>query len=199
MRSAVTAAARGKVVLTASDRDLSVTLSFATGRVDVSDGGDDDSRAPSMAGPWLELAHVCSGQRSPVRAIAAGELHVAPRGHPARLLAAGFALSAPATREQLTRRWLAAGVALATLALLWSAGHHPTWHIHDVVCPVDSFKGGPMVNSSRIVRAGLDSGAGVMLMSGNVPRGALCSTNDVSRLIEELQYAVAVAPDRPYP
>jgi len=31
-------------------------------------------------------------------------------------------------------------------------------------------------------------GAGVMLMSGEIPRGSLCSSNDVSHLIEELQY-----------
>ncbi|HEY3951943.1 MAG TPA: hypothetical protein VGM53_01085, partial [Streptosporangiaceae bacterium] len=34
---------------------------------------------------------------------------------------------------------------------------------------------------------GMD-GAGVMLMSGDIPRGSLCSTNAVSQLIEELQY-----------
>jgi hypothetical protein len=38
------------------------------------------------------------------------------------------------------------------------------------------------------------SGAGVMLMSGDVPRGSLCSTNDVSNLIEELQFALGEGP-----
>ena len=32
------------------------------------------------------------------------------------------------------------------------------------------------------------TGAGIMLMSGDVPRGSVCTTNDVSALIEELQY-----------
>ena len=38
------------------------------------------------------------------------------------------------------------------------------------------------------------SGAGVMLMSGDVPRGSLCSTNDVSQLIEDLQYTLGEGP-----
>lgn len=38
------------------------------------------------------------------------------------------------------------------------------------------------------------SGAGIMLMSGDVPRGSLHSTNDVSHLIEELQYTLGEGP-----
>jgi hypothetical protein len=38
------------------------------------------------------------------------------------------------------------------------------------------------------------SGAGVMLMSGDVPRGSLCTTNDVSNLIEELQFTLGEGP-----
>ena len=34
------------------------------------------------------------------------------------------------------------------------------------------------------------TGAGVMLMSGETPRGSLCTSNEVSRLIEELQYTL---------
>src|SRR5436309_5704618 len=37
-------------------------------------------------------------------------------------------------------------------------------------------------------------GAGVMLMSGDIPRGSLCSTNAVSQLIEELQYTLGEGP-----
>ena len=37
-------------------------------------------------------------------------------------------------------------------------------------------------------------GAGVMLMSGEIPRGSLCSSNDVSHLIEELQYTLGEGP-----
>jgi len=38
------------------------------------------------------------------------------------------------------------------------------------------------------------SGAGIMLMSGDVPRGSVCSTNQVSALIEQLQYTLGEGP-----
>jgi GAF domain-containing protein len=38
------------------------------------------------------------------------------------------------------------------------------------------------------------SGAGIMLLSGEVPRGSVCTTNDVSALIEQLQYALGEGP-----
>jgi GAF domain-containing protein len=38
------------------------------------------------------------------------------------------------------------------------------------------------------------SGAGVMLMSGDVPQGSLCTTNSVSNVIEELQYTLGEGP-----
>jgi hypothetical protein len=37
-------------------------------------------------------------------------------------------------------------------------------------------------------------GAGVMLMSGDIPRGSLCATGEVSTLIEELQYTLGEGP-----
>src|SRR5256885_5105089 len=37
-------------------------------------------------------------------------------------------------------------------------------------------------------------GAGIMLMSGDIPRGSLCTTNAVSHLIEELQYTLGEGP-----
>jgi GAF domain-containing protein len=38
------------------------------------------------------------------------------------------------------------------------------------------------------------SGAGVMLMSGDIPQGSLCTTDSVSQLIEELQYTPGEGP-----
>ena len=38
------------------------------------------------------------------------------------------------------------------------------------------------------------TGAGVMLMSGDVARGSLCASNEVSQLIEELQYTLGEGP-----
>jgi GAF domain-containing protein len=38
------------------------------------------------------------------------------------------------------------------------------------------------------------TGAGIMLMSGDVPHGSLCTTDGVSELIEDLQYALGEGP-----
>lgn len=38
------------------------------------------------------------------------------------------------------------------------------------------------------------SGAGIMLMSDDVPQGAVCTTNDVSDLIEQLQFGLSEGP-----
>jgi hypothetical protein len=38
------------------------------------------------------------------------------------------------------------------------------------------------------------SGAGIMLMSGNTPRGSICSSNEISALIEELQFSLGEGP-----
>jgi hypothetical protein len=38
------------------------------------------------------------------------------------------------------------------------------------------------------------TGAGVMLMSGEIPRGSLCTSDEVSHLIEELQYTLGEGP-----
>lgn len=38
------------------------------------------------------------------------------------------------------------------------------------------------------------NGAGVMLMSGDIPTGSLCTSDDVSELIEELQYTLGEGP-----
>jgi hypothetical protein len=61
-----------------------------------------------------------------------------------------------------------------------------------IVSELDEAGGDP--SSARLcqVAAGiLDvSGAGVMLMSGDLHRGSLCTTNAVSALIEDLQYSL---------
>jgi hypothetical protein len=38
------------------------------------------------------------------------------------------------------------------------------------------------------------SGTGIMLMSGDIPQGSLCSTDGVSALIEDLQYTLGEGP-----
>ena len=56
----------------------------------------------------------------------------------------------------------------------------------------------PLLDTARLCEVCADvtdmSGAGIMLMSGDVPRGSLCSTNEVSQLIEELQYSLGEGP-----
>src|SRR6478609_4422051 len=59
-------------------------------------------------------------------------------------------------------------------------------------------EGGEAWSSARlcgVCRGIVDvSGAGVMLMSGDMPRGSLCTTDEVSQLIEELQYTLGEGP-----
>jgi GAF domain-containing protein len=59
-------------------------------------------------------------------------------------------------------------------------------------------RGGAGWSSSRLCSACPDivgvSGAGVMLMSGDVPRGSLCTTDRVSHLIEDLQFTLGEGP-----
>lgn len=92
-RSLAARLTRGDVVLLASDRDVAVTLSFRPGEILVEEGGTPG--AAVLSGAWLDLARVCSGQRSPVAALVARELRVA-RGRGIRAAAgAGLALSVP--------------------------------------------------------------------------------------------------------
>src|SRR5882762_2099542 len=58
--------------------------------------------------------------------------------------------------------------------------------------------GGGERSSARLCEVSTDiigmSGAGIMLMSGDVPQGSVCTTNDVSALIEDLQYTLGEGP-----
>src|SRR5487761_776827 len=53
-------------------------------------------------------------------------------------------------------------------------------------------------SSARLCEVSADivevTGSGVMLMSGDVPRGSLCATDEVSRVIEDLQYTLGEGP-----
>ena len=54
------------------------------------------------------------------------------------------------------------------------------------------------LETSRLCEVGAEvtgmSGAGIMLMSGEIPQGSLCTANEVSALIEDLQYALGEGP-----
>ncbi len=92
-RRRVASTSRGEIVLSASDRDVSVTLSFRGDEIVISEGALDT--APALRGAWLEMAAVCSGRLNPLRAMAQGKLSVALRRSPALVAATGFVLSVP--------------------------------------------------------------------------------------------------------
>lgn len=92
-RARVAGLARGDVVLTASDRDVSVTLSFRGREVVVINGKTEGAAA--LAGPWLEMAKLCSGQVNPLKAVMRRELMIEPRGRLDAMAAAGYVLSIP--------------------------------------------------------------------------------------------------------
>ncbi|MBI2168418.1 MAG: hypothetical protein HYU28_02800 [Actinobacteria bacterium] len=117
-RAAVARVARGDLVLNASDRDVSVTLSFRPGEVVVSNGAAEG--APVLAGPWLDMAGVCSGRTSPVAALLRRRLRVTRGDRMSVVPAGGFTLSVPASfygESNRRRRILVAGVALLLLAV----------------------------------------------------------------------------------
>lgn len=116
---------RGDVVLLAADRDLAVTLSFRPGEVVIRDGAVPG--VPVLAGEWLDLAMMCSGQRSPVAAVASGELRVKVARGMLAAAGAGVALSVPKSfyeenPEPARHRRLAALVLLALVVAATSTG-----------------------------------------------------------------------------
>lgn len=92
-RRRVASRTRGEVALRAADRDVAITLSFGDGEVVIAEGVTDE--APVLSGPWLTMAQMCSGQLSPVKALATKQLHVSDMHNPARIAAVGFVLSVP--------------------------------------------------------------------------------------------------------
>jgi GAF domain-containing protein len=92
-----------------------------------------------------------------------------------------------------------------TVAMLWAVPPAFGWNrgvdmagsrLHRILAEISD--GGDPWSSARLCVAcpGIVEvdGAGVMLMSGDIPRGSLCSSNDVSHLIEELQYTLGEGP-----
>lgn len=61
-----------------------------------------------------------------------------------------------------------------------------------------SASGDGVPSTARLCEVAADitsmTGAGIMLMSGDVPRGSLCSSNEVSALIEDLQFTLGEGP-----
>jgi len=125
-RARVAARTRGALVLTAADRDLSITLAFGRGEIVVTDGALPG--APSMAGSWLAMSRVCSGRISPMRALVDRELTLG-RGRRLWVVpAGGYVLSVPASfyddagavAERRRKMFIGAGIA-AVLVLVVAA------------------------------------------------------------------------------
>ena len=116
-RSLVARFTRGDVVLLASDRDIAVTLSFRPGEILIEDGAAPG--APVLAGEWLDMAKLCSGQRSPIAAVTSGELRVTPGRKMLAAAGAGLALSVPKSFYEENRASVARrrGVIIAVLLL----------------------------------------------------------------------------------
>lgn len=123
MRGRVASVARGDVVLRASDRDLAVTLSFGPGEVTVADGAAPG--APVLAGPWMEMTRLCSGQASPVAAIARGDVKVVRGRRMAVVPAVSFVCSVPASfygdTSQRRRRLVVAAAAVVVVGMVLAA------------------------------------------------------------------------------
>ncbi len=114
-RSRVAHLVRGSVVMTAADRDRSVTVTFAGREVSIADGSLDG--APRMVGEWLDLAQLCSGRLSPIKAVTGRRLTVHNIGRVDLLAAAGYVMSVPASYYGEATRWTLERIVL-TLALV---------------------------------------------------------------------------------
>ncbi|MCZ7631425.1 MAG: hypothetical protein M5U19_21285 [Microthrixaceae bacterium] len=83
--------------------------------------------APVLAGPWLEMAKLCSGQVNPFKAVARRDLTVEFGPRLDAMAAAGYALSIPssfyqdedeAAASQQRRRRVAIGVVVVASAVV---------------------------------------------------------------------------------
>ena len=120
-RARVARRTRGELVLTAADRDLSITLSFGPDSIEVTDGAVPG--APSMAGTWLAMSRVGSGRISPLRALVDRELTLGRGRHLSVVPAGGFVLSVPASfydeagARRKRRRLVIGGVGVAAVII----------------------------------------------------------------------------------
>jgi hypothetical protein len=102
-RAVAARCARGEVVLRASDSDTAITLSFRPGQVVVEEGTR--AGAATVEGEWIHMAALCSGQRSVLAALAAGELRIRPGHGLGAAAGAGLALSVPPSFYGPQERW----------------------------------------------------------------------------------------------
>lgn len=107
---------RGPVVMTASDRDRSVTVHFGGDEISIAEGTVDG--APCIFGPWLDLAQLCSGQLSPLQAVREKRLEISHMRRIDLLAAAGYVLSVPASYYGETSKILQRKVVIPVVAIV---------------------------------------------------------------------------------
>ena len=124
-RARVARAVRGPVVMTAADHDRSITVRFSGTEILIEEGSAPG--AASMAGPWLDLAAICSGGLSPLQAMREKRIEVANMARADLLAAAGYVMSVPASyyrdeeeneRLRKRRRTIAVIVLVITVLVL---------------------------------------------------------------------------------
>ena len=64
------------VFRSAEDEDLCVRITFAGDRIELEDGSESDAGDPSVTADFLTIAHLTSGQNTPVRLLAQRKLKV---------------------------------------------------------------------------------------------------------------------------
>lgn len=94
-RARVARAVRGPVVMTAADHDRSITVDFRGKEIVIEEGTRPGAAA--MAGPWLDLAAICSGGLSPLQAMRDKRIEVDNMRRADLLAAAGYVMSVPAS------------------------------------------------------------------------------------------------------
>lgn len=94
-RARVARVLHGSVVMTAADKDRSVTVRFGGPTIVVDEGAV--AGAPSVAGEWLDLAQLCSGRLPPLRAVRSRRLQVSGFARPDLLAGVGYVMSVPAS------------------------------------------------------------------------------------------------------
>lgn len=115
-RARVAKVVRGPVVMTAADRDRSVTVRFSGDEILIDEGVV--LGAPSITGEWLDLAKLCSGQLSPFKAVVERKLEIERLRRADLLAAAGFVMSVPASYYGETTKAVRWQIVVSVLAVV---------------------------------------------------------------------------------
>lgn len=127
-RRRVARLAKGDVVLSATDKTAEITISFLGDEIVVREGAVPGGSL--LAGPWVEMAKLCSGRLNPVRALASGALNVEVRNQPALITATGYVMSVPPSYYGDTSRRRNVAIAIGATAVVGAAVGGVVWYRH---------------------------------------------------------------------